>query len=255
MMRRLLMVLCVLAMVVAPMVVLAEDDGSGGPDRVFATMVPSPTAIADGSGGPVDVAAAAVTRRESIPDGTGGAPLLVANLDACDRVPLPEEVIATFVQTSEEIFFGTLDPVTTSEFAEFPVADPATFDAVQTSLIVFQACVARYGPAGGYAFVEPGITQTELIYLGLFDPGLFDGVPDLTTPVPLAEGLRPEAMAPQIVYRQGPGRVVAVVPALQPGTDASVVFLASRDDHWVILRVAPLVDDTAPSDAGGGGGP
>lgn len=253
--RRLLILIFALAMLGVPIAALAEVDGTGGPDAIVATSVPSPTAIADGSGGPVDLVATAVTRRESIPDGTGGAPILIANLDACGEPPLGEEVISTYVESSEEIFFGTIEPVLTSVLAPLAIADVATLDAVQASLVVFQACVARFGPAGGYRFVEVGITQTELIYLGIFDPGLFDGIPDLTTPAPLAAGFRPEALAPRVVYRQEPGRVVAVVPALQPGTDESALFLAARGDHWVILSVAPLIDDASDAGAGGGGGP
>jgi hypothetical protein len=140
-----------------PAVALAVDDGTGGPDGVFATLVPTPTTIAEGSGGPVNVVSTAVVSLGSIPDGTGGAPILVANIDACDRPPLSEEVIAASVEVSEDLYFGIIDPVYTADIAELEPVDPATLASVQGGLIVFQACVARYGPAGGYAFLEAGL--------------------------------------------------------------------------------------------------
>jgi len=251
--RRLLIATGMLWMLVVPMVALADDDGTGGPDGAFATMAPTPTAISEGSGGPVDVVSTAVVTLRTIPDGTGGAPMLVANIDACDRAPLAEAVIAASVEVSQDLYFGAIEPMLMADLDGLEPVDPATFASVQGGLIIFQACVAKYGPAGGYAFLEPGMTQTELIYLGIFDPGLFDGIENTSTPEPLAAGFRPEAMAPYEVYHVAPGRVLAVVPALQPGTEQTVIAMAAREGRWSIVSVAPLVERA--DDGGGGGGP
>jgi hypothetical protein len=57
-------------------------------------------------------------------------------------------------------------------------------------------------------------------------------------------------MAPYEVYRLAPGRVLAVVPALQPGTEQAAIELVVRENRWSIVRVAPVLE----SDVDGGGG-
>lgn len=201
--------------------------------------------------------AAAIAATQS--DGTGGPEAGTPDANACDRSLLDQAAIAAIADGTPGIFSGSLEPVDQAAVAGYVAVDADTDAAIRALFVSYNSCVVKYGAAGAYAFLAPGIPTVELIYLGVFNPQ-----PVAETPVAggTPEGMAPVQRVPQLtptrIVVMPDGGVAAIVAAPQSGTDAALVMLAKHEDIWLIERISPIAGpDSTPGsgDGGGVGGP
>ena len=96
-------------------------------------------------------------------------PIRNARRDTCDRTLLDQTAITSIVDGTPGIFTGELPAVDEATVTASADADAETDAAIRATLDSYRGCVAKYGAAGAYAFLNPGISAIELIYLGVFD--------------------------------------------------------------------------------------
>lgn len=185
-------------------------------------------------------------------DGTGGPEMATPNPDGCTRDLISAEVFDQFEQPDGGIFSGSIDSVTESEIAAREDADAETIETIHETMRSYGACIARYGPIGAYAFLDPGISVAERIYLGVSGVTLDDATPLAESEVGTIVPAR--MLVPERVIVLDEERIGAVLPAPQPGTDFVLLTFIDVDGVWMIESIAPVIAD-GDADGGGGGGP
>lgn len=185
-------------------------------------------------------------------DGTGGPEMATPNPEGCNRELVSEEVFAQFEQPEGGVFSGSIDTVSVADVEALEPADAETTEAIHETLRAYGACISRYGPIGAYSFLMPEIGYVATVYLGVSGVTLDDATP-------LAEGeagtiVPARSLTPERVVMLEDGRVGAVLPSTQPGSEFALLTLVEIEDVWMIEAVAAVVED-ASTDAGGGGGP
>lgn len=187
-------------------------------------------------------------------DGTGGPEFGTPNPDACDRDLISAEAFAEFARPTGEFFSGSLTPIGQGSIEALEPADAETAVEIDETMRSYAACVTRYGAIGAYAFLDPGLELIELIYLGVSGATLdeIEGEDEGTDPF---AGITPATnLTPQLVVLLDDGRIGAVVPSPQPGTEFSLLTMVKVEDLWFIERITPLLPEGA-GDPGQPGGP
>ena len=188
-------------------------------------------------------------------DGTGGPEEGTPDALECDRALLDQSAIAAIADGTPGIFSGSLEPVDGATVAGYAVVDADTDAAVRALLVSYNSCVAKYGAAGAYAFLAPGIQTVELIYLGVFNPQPVAETPaGEGTPEGMAPVQRVPQLTPKTIVVLPDGRVGAVVAAPQAGTDEALVVLVQKDGLWLIERISPIAGANSTPGSGDGGG-
>jgi hypothetical protein len=185
-------------------------------------------------------------------DGTGGPEMATPNPEGCNRELVTAEVFEQFEQPAGGMFSGSIESVLLADIQALEVADAETTQAIDETLRAYGACISRYGPIGAYAFLVPDIGYVATVYLGVSGVTLDDATP-------LAEGeagtiVPASSLTPEMVVMLGDGRVGALLPSPQPGSDYALLTFVEIDGVWMIEAVAPVIEDAA-TDTGGGGGP
>jgi hypothetical protein len=185
-------------------------------------------------------------------DGTGGPEMATPNPEGCNRELVTAEVFEQFEQPDGGMFSGSIESVLLADIQALEVADAEITQAIDETLRAYGACISRYGPIGAYAFLVPDIGYVETVFLGISGVTLADATP-------LAEGeagtiVPASSLTPESVVMLGEGRVGALLPSPQPGSEYALLTFVEIDGVWMIEAVAPVVED-AVTDTGGGGGP
>ena len=191
-------------------------------------------------------------------DGTGGPDQATPDATACDRALLDQTAIASIIDGTPGMFTGELQSVDEATVTASVDADAETDAAVRATLVSYGGCVAKHGAAGAYAFLNPGISAIELIYLGVFDLQAAQAPVGEGTPVGMAPVQHVPTLEPTRVVLLEDGRVGAIVAAPQDGADSALVVLLQRDGVWLIERISPIAGaNSTPgsNDGGGAGGP
>jgi hypothetical protein len=187
-------------------------------------------------------------------DGTGGPEMATPNPDLCDRGLISEDAFAAFATPTGAFFADAIAPVDPVTLADRPPADAETVTEIEATLRSYEACVARDGAIGAYAFLNPDMALIELIYLGVSGASFAQETPD-----PQAEGMAPVQlrpnMAPQQVLQLDDGRIGVVIAAPQPGTELALLTMVEQDGAWIIEHAAPILQEGESQDEGGAGGP
>jgi hypothetical protein len=126
---------------------------------------------------------------------------------------------------------------------------------VTATLAAYGGCVQRDGSAGAYAFFKPGITDVELIYLGVFDATAPETPTSVASPEGFAPAERVTDFTPKLIVQLPEDRVGVVVAAPQPGSELALLTLVNEDGQWLIEHVAPVVDADSNGGGSSGGGP
>jgi len=185
-------------------------------------------------------------------DGTGGPDQATPDAAACDRELLDQSAIATIIDGTPGMFTGELQAVDAATVSASTDADAVTEAAIRATLVSYGSCVAKHGAAGAYAFLTPGISAIELIYLGVFDLQAAQTPSGDGTPVGLAPVQHVPTLEPTRVVLLEDGRVGAVVAAPQVGSDSALVVLVQNEGDWLIERVSPITGTGGTPDNGGG---
>jgi hypothetical protein len=190
-------------------------------------------------------------------DGTGGPEMATPNPSLCDRELISEEEFAAFATPTGAFFSESITPIEAATLAGLEPADAETVSEIEGTLRAYEACVARDGTIGAYAFLNPEMELIELIYLGVSGASLqaAAGTPDAGT-----EGMPPVQpqpnMTPQQIVQMDDGRIGVVIAAPQPGTDLALLTMVDTDGVWMIEHVAPVLQEgETPSEGGSSGGP
>lgn len=185
-------------------------------------------------------------------DGTGGPDMATPNPEGCNRELITAEMFEQFNIPAGGVFSGSMETVSVSEVDALEPADAETTIAIDETMREYGACISRYGPIGAYAFIVPEIDYVVLVYLGISGVTIADATPlaedEAGTIVP-ARSLVPEA-----VVQLEDGKVGALLPSPQPGSEFALLTFVEIDGVWMIEAVAAVVED-AETDTGGGGGP
>lgn len=190
-------------------------------------------------------------------DGTGGPEMATPNPSLCDRELISEEEFAAFATPTGAFFSESITPIEAAALVDLEPADAETVRDIEATLRSYEACVARDGTIGAYAFLNPEMELIELIYLGVSGASM----PVATeTPDPDTEGMPPVQpqpnMTPQQIVQLDDGRIGVVIAAPQPGTDLALLTMVDVDGVWMIEHVAPVLQEgETPSEGGGAGGP
>ncbi|MEZ4624814.1 MAG: hypothetical protein R2843_08505 [Thermomicrobiales bacterium] len=99
-------------------------------------------------------------------------------------------------------------------------------------------CLARYGKIGAYSFLQSDLALGEPDL-----PGVGGATLDDATPVAeVASGTTMPAanLTPERVVVLDDGRIGAVLPAPQPGTEFALVTFVKIDELWMIESIAPI---------------
>lgn len=190
-------------------------------------------------------------------DGTGGPDMATPNPSLCDRELISEEAFAAFATPTGAFFSEAITPIEAATLADREPADAETVAEIEATLRAYEACVARDGTVGAYAFLNPEMELIELIYLGVSGASLQAAT---ETPEADVEGMPPVQpqpnMTPQQIVQLDDGRIGVVIAAPQPGTDLALLTMVEADGAWMIEHVAPVLQEgEAPSEGGGSGGP
>ena len=187
-------------------------------------------------------------------DGTGGPEMATPNPELCDRELISEEAFAAFATPEGAFFSDAIEPIDPVSLADRAPADAETVGEIEATLRSYEACVARDGTIGAYAFLNPEMELIELIYLGVSGASL-----TASTPVPDAEGMAPVQpmpnMTPQQIVQLDDGRIGVVIAAPQPGTELALLTLVEQDGVWIIEHVAPILQEGESQGDGTSGGP
>lgn len=198
--------------------------------------------------------ALASTSTLAVDDGTGGPEQATPDAAACDREPASAETIASFISATPGVFMGELPTVDSASLSQYVPISGSVADEVTATLASFAGCVQRDGAVGAYAFFKSGITDVELIYLGVFDVSTSETPTSVASP----EGFSPVAhigdFTPKLIVQLPEDRIGVVIAALQPGTELALLTLVNEDGQWLIEHVAPVVDGSN-GDGSSGGGP
>jgi hypothetical protein len=187
-------------------------------------------------------------------DGTGGPDQGTPDASTCDRTLLDQTAIASIVDGTPGIFTGELAAVDEATVTASADADAETDAAIRATLESYRGCVAKYGAAGAYAFLNPGISAIELIYLGVFDLQAEQTPPPEGTPTGMAPVQHVPTLDPTRVVVLEDGRVGAVVVAPRDGADSALVVLEPRDDVWFISQISPITGANSTPGSGDGSG-
>jgi hypothetical protein len=184
-------------------------------------------------------------------DGTGGPEMATPNPEGCTRELVTAEVFEQFEQSDGGMFSGSIDSVDLAELDARSDADAETVQAIDETLRSYGSCIARYGPIGAYAFLNPDISLVEMVFLGVSGVTLADATP-------LAEGeagtvIPASKLTPERVVELDEERIGALLPALQPGADFTLVTFVETDDGWMIEAINPVVEGGGDTSTGGGG--
>jgi hypothetical protein len=152
------------------------------------------------------------------------------------------------------MFTGELQSVDEATVTASADADAETDAAIRTTLVSYGSCVAKHGVAGAYAFLNPGISAIELIYLGVFDLQTAQAPSGEGTPVGMAPVQHVPTLEPTRVILLENGRVGAVVAAPQDGADSALVVFVEQDGNWLIERISPITGANSTPGSGDGGG-
>jgi hypothetical protein len=185
-------------------------------------------------------------------DGTGGPDQATPDAAACDRALLDQSAIASIIDGTPGMLTGELDAVDEATVSASADADAETEAAVRATLSSYGSCVAKYGAAGAYAFLNPGISAIELIYLGVFDLQAEQTPSGEGTTAGMAPVRHVPTLDPARIVLLENGRVGAVVAAPQDGTDSALVVLVQKDGAWLIERISPITGTGGTPDNGGG---
>lgn len=185
-------------------------------------------------------------------DGTGGPDQATPDATACDRALLDQSLIASIIDGTPGIFTGELQSVDEATVTTSADADAETDAAIRATLVSYGSCVAKYGAAGAYAFLNPGISAIELIYLGVFDLQAAQAPSGEGTPVGMAPVQHVPTLEPTRVVLLNDGRVGAVVVAPQDGADSALVVLVQNDGVWLVEGISPITGTGGTPDSGGG---
>jgi len=189
-------------------------------------------------------------------DGTGGPEMSTPNPSLCDRELISEEAFAAFATPTGAFFSESITPVDAATLADREPADAATVSEIEATLRSYEACVARDGTIGAYAFLDPDMELIELIYLGVSGATM----PAAETPDTDVEGMPPVQQQPNMTAQQivmlDDGRVGVVIAAPQPGTELALLTMVKEDGRWMIEHIVPMLQPgETPVEDGGGGGP
>lgn len=189
----------------------------------------------------------------AVDDGTSGPQQATPDASACDREVVSAETIDSFSSATPGVFMGRIEAIDSASLSQYPPITDGVANEIASVLRSYTGCIQKNGPAGAYAFLKPGISDVELIYLG---------VSNVTEQTPTAEaspeGFAPETriavFTPELIVQLPDDRVGAVVAAPQPGSDLALLTLVNEDGQWLIEHVAPVFDGEG-GDGSSGGGP
>jgi hypothetical protein len=187
-------------------------------------------------------------------DGTGGPDQGTPDASTCDRTLLDQTAMASIVDGTPGMFTGELATVDEATVTSSADADAETDAAIRATLKSYGGCVAKYGAAGAYAFLNPGISAVELIYLGIFDLHADQTPPLEGTPTGMAPVQHVPTLEPTRIVLLEDGRVGAVVAAPQDGADAALVVLVQNDGSWLIEHISPITSANSTPGSGDGSG-
>lgn len=188
----------------------------------------------------------------AVDDGTSGPQQATPDASACDRdVQYPEGSQAESTGTPG-VIMGSIESIDSASLSQYPPITDEVATEIAATLRSFGGCIQRDGSPGAFAFLQPGLSDIELIYLGVFS--ISEETP---TMVASPEGFAPANhvadYTPKLVVQLPDGRVGAVIAAPQPGSELAMITLVNVDGTWMIEHVAPVSD--GESDGSSGGGP
>lgn len=186
-------------------------------------------------------------------DGTGGPDMATPNPEGCTRDLITAEVFEQFEQPDGGIFSGSIDSTSQADIDAREEADAEVTQEIDETLRSIGACIAKYGSIGAYAFLDPGISVAERIYLGVAGVTLEDATPVAESDAGYVIPAR--NLVPERVVILDDGRIGAVLPAPQPGSEFTLLTFVQVDDLWMIEAASPIVPEGEADDSGGGGGP
>lgn len=183
----------------------------------------------------------------AVDDGTGGPVEATPNAALCDRPAASAETIASFSSATPGVFMGEIATVDSATIGTYPVITGAQADEISQTLQSFGGCVQKEGAPGAYAFLKPGISDGELIFLGVFE---------VNTPIEATPGAgqkRVPDFTPKLVVQLPDNQVGAVVTSPQASDELALLTLVNENGQWLIAHVTPVLD--GGSDGSSGGGP
>jgi hypothetical protein len=194
------------------------------------------------------------TQALAVDDGTGGPDQATPNAAACDREPASAETIAGFISATPGVFMGQIEPVDSASLSQYAPITGDVAEGVTATLVSYSGCVQKNGPAGAYAFLTHGLTDVELIYLGVFDTTAQESPAAVGSPEGFSPTIHVADFTPKLIVQLPDDRVGVVVAAPQPGTDLALLTMVNQGGQWFIEHVAPVVDGSN-GDGSSGGGP
>jgi hypothetical protein len=194
----------------------------------------------------------AIPALAAVDDGTSGPQQATPDASACDReVQYPAENQADATGTPG-VIMGYIEAVDAATLSQYPPVADAVATEIAATLRSFGGCIQRDGSPGAFAFLQPGLSDVELIYLGVF--AVAEPAP---TMVASPEGFAPADhvadYTPKLVVQLPDDRVGAVIAAPQPGSELALITLVNVDGTWMIEHIAPV--SNGESDGSSGGGP
>lgn len=186
-------------------------------------------------------------------DGTGGPEMATPSAESCQRALVTPEVFGEFEQPEGAVIATSIDTIAQADVDAREDADAEVTQEIDDTLQDLGSCLARYGKIGAYSFLQSDLALGELIYLGVGGASLDDATPEAEvasgTTMPAAN------LTPERVVVLDDGRIGAVLPAPQPGTEFALVTFVKIDELWMIESIAPIIAEGSTDDSGGGGGP
>jgi hypothetical protein len=182
----------------------------------------------------------------AVDDGTGGPTEATPNAAMCDRPLASAETIASFSSATPGVIMGQIETIDSAAIGSYPVITGETADAITQTLQSFGGCIQKAGPEGAYAFLKPGITDGELIFLGVFDPG---ATPEGT---PGTGQKRVPDFTPKLIVQLTDDQIGAVVTSPQANDELALLTLVNENGQWLIAKVTPVTDDGSGGSSGGG---
>ncbi|CAN5333851.1 hypothetical protein BH09CHL1_BH09CHL1_02780 [soil metagenome] len=188
----------------------------------------------------------------AVDDGTSGPQQATPDASACDRevqYPAGDQAEST---GTPGVIMGFIEAIDSASLSQYPPITDGVAAEIAATLRSFGGCIQRDGAAGAFAFLQPGLSDVELIYLGVFTVSE-------TTPTMVAspEGFAPADQVadytPKLVVQLPDDRVGAVIASPQPGAELAMITLVNVGGTWMIEHVAPVSD--GESDGSSGGGP
>ncbi|MGH2548195.1 MAG: hypothetical protein ACRDHN_02335 [Thermomicrobiales bacterium] len=187
----------------------------------------------------------------AVDDGTSGPQQATPDAAACDREVSYPDTNSGEATGTPGMIMGQIDAIDAATLSQYPPITDGIATEIAATLRSFGGCIQRDGAPGAFAFLQPGLSDIELIYLGVF--AVSEPTPTMTaSPEGFAPADQVADYAPKLIVQLPDNRVGAVIAAPQPGSDLALVTLVKVDGVWMIEHIAPVSDGDGDGSSGGG---